>query len=178
MQNINCLIYPQSSFLTLDTLLSITYIEASIIPTLTIALTEMVQCHPPMSLPASNTPPDSLGLLPIVILNDEQAREIANAIAAIKIAPTIPSSHLPSSENLLRNLPPSLATLCSPTPCQTCSTKEPSQVAVEFAKQIIEALKSINAKQGPPPPPPVELSGAKNTKARASTLEFKTVSEV
>jgi hypothetical protein len=51
-------------------------------------------------------------------------------------------------------------------------------VAVEFAKQIIEALKSINAKQGPPPPPPVDLSGAKNTKARALTLEFKKVSEV
>jgi hypothetical protein len=131
-----------------------------------------------MSLLASNTPPDSPGLLPIVTLNDEQATEMANAIAAIKMAPTILSSYLPSSENPLGNPPPSLVTLCSPTPCQTCSTKEPSQVTMEFAEQIMEALKSINAKQRPPPPPPVELSGAENTKARALTLEFKKVSEV
>jgi hypothetical protein len=49
---------------------------------------------------------------------------------------------------------------------------------VEFAKQIIEALKLINTKQGPPPPPLIDLLSAKNTKARALTLEFKKVSEV
>jgi hypothetical protein len=51
-------------------------------------------------------------------------------------------------------------------------------VAVEFAQQIMEALKSTNTKQGPPPPPPVEPSGAEKPKARASMLEFKKVSEV
>jgi hypothetical protein len=49
---------------------------------------------------------------------------------------------------------------------------------VEFAEQIMEALKSINAKQRPPPPPPVEPSGVEKPKARASTLGFKKVSEV
>jgi hypothetical protein len=45
----------------------------------------------------------------------------------------------------------------------------------------VEALKSINAKQGPPP---VKLSNtatdtkSKELKARASTLEFKKVNEV
>jgi hypothetical protein len=96
----------------------------------------------------------------------------------MKMVPTIPSSHLPSSENSFGNPPPSLATPSSPTPCQTCSTKEPAQVAVEFAEQIMEALKSINAKQGPPPPPAVEPPGVEKPKARASTLEFKKVSEV
>lgn len=48
---------------------------------------------------------------------------------------------------------------------------------MEFAEQIMEAFKSINAKQGPPPPP-VEPSGVEKPKARASTLEFKKVSEV
>jgi hypothetical protein len=64
-----------------------------------------------MSLLASNTPPNSLGLLPIVILNDKQAREIVNTIATIKIVPTILSSYLPSSKTLLRNPLPSLITV-------------------------------------------------------------------
>ena len=77
---------------------------------------EMVQCHPPMSLPASNTPPDSLGLLPIVTLNDAQATEMANTIAAIQMTATTLSSHLLSSENPLRNPPPLLTTPYSPSP--------------------------------------------------------------
>lgn len=93
-----------------------------------------------MSLPASNKPSDSLGLLPIVTLNDEQATEMANAIAAMQIASTTPSSYPLPSENALGNPPPSLATPPSPV-CQTCSTKAPSQVAVEFPQQIVEALK-------------------------------------
>ena len=129
-----------------------------------------------MSLPPTSIPPDSPGLSSIVILNDEQAMEIADAIAAIKMPPTIISSQLPS-RNLLRNPPPSLATLYTPTPCQNCPTKSPSQVAVDFAQQLIEAFKSINSKQGPPPPP-AEPSDAREPKARASTLEFKKVSEV
>jgi hypothetical protein len=43
-------------------------------------------------------------------------------------------------------------------------------VAVEFAQQIMEALKSTNTKQEP--------SGAGMPKARASTLEFKEVTKV
>jgi hypothetical protein len=56
-----------------------------------------------------------------------------------------------------------------------------SQVAEDFAQQIVEALKSINAKQGPPT---VNLSNtatdtkSEEPKARASTLEFKKVNEV
>jgi hypothetical protein len=42
-----------------------------------------------MSLPLTSTPLDSLGLSPVIILNNKQAIEITNAIAAIKILPTI-----------------------------------------------------------------------------------------
>jgi hypothetical protein len=137
-----------------------------------------------MSLPATNTPPDSPGLLPVVTLNDERATEMANAIAVMQMVASTPSSHFPSCQPSPGNPPPSLATETataapgSPALCQTCSTKSPSQVAVEFAQQITEALKSTNTNQGPPPPPPVEPSGAENSKARASTPEFKKVSEV
>ena len=155
---------------------AITDIGASIISTLTMAPIEMVQYHPPMSLPASNTPPDSPGLPPVAILSDNQATDTADAMAAMKVVPIIPVSHLPSAENPFGNPPPSPATPRSPTPCQMCSTKSPSQVAVEFAQQITEALKFTNTKQGPPPP--VEPSGAEKPKARASTIEFKEISEV
>jgi hypothetical protein len=111
-------------------------------------------------------------------LNDEQVTEMANAINAMKMTPTIPSSHLPSSENPLRSPPPSPATPYSPTPCQTCSKKSSSQVAVEFAQQIIEALKSTNTKQGPPAPPAKASGEPGEAKARASRLELKTVNEV
>jgi hypothetical protein len=109
--------------------------------------------------------------------------EMTNAIAAMNLVPTTSSSRPLSSETLLRNPPPSLVTETatpapgSPSPCHTCSTKSPSQVAVEFAQQIMETLKSTNTNQMPPPPL-AEPSGTENLKARASTLEFKKVSEM
>lgn len=147
------------------------------------APTEMVEYHPPMSLPASSTPPDSSTLLPGVTLSDDQVAEMADAIAAMKMAPTVSSSHLLSSKNSLGNPPPSPVTETataapgSPTLCHTCLTSS-SQVAEEFAQQIVEALKSINAKQGPPPVNTATDTKSEEPKARASTLEFKKVNEV
>jgi hypothetical protein len=158
-------------------ILSSTFIKTSVISTLTMAPTEMVQYHPPMSRTVSSRPPDIPGLLPIVTLNDEQA-VVANGIAAMKMAPTILSSYLPSSENPLETPPPSPTAPCSPTPCQTCSKKSPSQVAMEFAQQLTEALKSTNTKQGPPPPPAKPSGEFGEPKAQASRLELKTVNEV
>ncbi|KAH6661627.1 hypothetical protein B0J14DRAFT_622151 [Halenospora varia] len=47
-----------------------------------------------------------------------------------------------------------------------------NEQATEIANAIIEVLKSTNTKQAPPPPP-IEPLGAKESKARALTLEFK-----
>jgi hypothetical protein len=55
------------------------------------------------------------------------------------------------------------------------------QVAVEFAQQIMEALKLINAEQESPPVQPSDTAAEakpEEPKARASTLEFKKVNEV
>lgn len=152
------------------------------------AQTEMAQCRPPLFVRTSNTPPDSPspspvvtlidddgpGLSPVVTLSDEQGKEIADAVSAMKMAPAAPSL-FHSSRTSRGNPPP------SPSSCPTCLMKSTSQVAVELAKQIMEAIKSINAKQGPPAP--VELdavaqSQPENTVARASKVEIKTVDEV
>jgi len=141
--------------------------------TLTTAPTEMVCCGPLLSLPVS--PPDSPGPLHVVAWSDDQATEMANAIAAMKMAPTL-SSHFSYSETLLGNPPP------TPSPCPNCTTKSSSQVAMEFAQQLVEVLKSVNAKQEPPPPAKPFSAGhgdkSEEPKARASTLEFKKVNEV
>jgi hypothetical protein len=148
------------------------------------APTEMVHCSPPLSQPVSNTPPDSPRPLPVVALSDGQATEMANAVAAMQMAPSAPSSHHSSCQPPPGSPPPSLATETapaapgSPTPCNTCSAKSSSQVAVEFAQQFMDALKSINSKQGAPPPPAKPPGESGQPKARASRLEFKTVNEV
>ncbi|KAF8850015.1 P-loop containing nucleoside triphosphate hydrolase protein [Acephala macrosclerotiorum] len=120
---------------------------------------------------SSNTPPDSPGQSSVGTLNIEQAKEIADAIAAMKMVPAAPSL-LPSSETPLGNPPP------SPSRCPTCSAKSSSQVAMEFAQQLMDALKSIDSKQEPPPPPAKPSGESVQPKARASKLEFKTVNEV
>jgi hypothetical protein len=108
--------------------------------------------------------------LPVVVFSDEQATEMANAIAAMKMTPPL-SSHFSYSETLFGNPPP------TPYPCLNCTTKSSSQV-----QQFVEALKSVNAKQEPPPPAKPFSSGHEDKsaepKARASTLEFKKVNEV
>jgi hypothetical protein len=60
---------------------------------------------------------ESLDLPLIAILSKDQVTEIADAIAVIKIVPTILSSHLPPSKDLFRNPSLLLATLCPLTPC-------------------------------------------------------------
>jgi hypothetical protein len=134
------------------------------------AQAEMVQYNPP--LPSANTPPESPTLSPVVTLTDEQATEMENAIAAMKIIPTTPSSHCSCCQHLPENITDSA------TPCQKYSTRLNSETAVEFAKQIVEALKSANDSKELSPPPPVEQSTTEKPKVRASTLEFKTVNEV
>jgi hypothetical protein len=84
---------------------------------LTTASTKMVYCDP---LPAS--PPESL----VVAWGDNQATEMADAIAAMKMVPTL-SSHFSSSRTLLGNPPP------TPSPCPHFPTKSSSQIAAEFA---------------------------------------------
>ena len=133
------------------------------------ALTEMVYCGPTLFIPVS--PPDSLSPLPIIAWSDDQAIEMANAMAVMKIAPT----HFSYSKTLLGNPPP------TPYPCPNY-TKSSSQVTTDFAQQVVEALKLANAKQEPPPPLKPSSAGhedkSKEPKARASTLEFKKVNEV
>jgi hypothetical protein len=93
--------------------------------TLTTAPIEMVYCGPLLSLPAS--PPDSPRPLPVVAWSDNQATEMANAIAAMKMAPTL-SFHFSSSETLLGNPLP------TPSPCPNYITKSSLQVTIEFAQ--------------------------------------------
>lgn len=88
--------------------LVITDVEAFIISTLIMAPIEMVQYHPPTSLPVSNTPPDSPGL-PVAILSDDQVTEMADAMAAMKVAPSTPSSHHCSCQLPPGSPPPSRA---------------------------------------------------------------------
>jgi hypothetical protein len=152
---------------------------------LTMAPTEMVQCHPPMSL-STNTPPDSPGRPYAITLNNEQAMEMANAVAAMKLVPTAQLSDFSSCPSP-RDPPPSLVTETataapsSPTLCHTCSS---SQVAREVARQVVEALNSLGTNQAPPSAaaaeveskePPAHLS---KLGLQTSTLEFKTVDEL
>lgn len=134
----------------------------------------MVYYGPTLSLPVSL--PDSPRPLPVVGWSDDQAMEMAHAIAAMKMTPTTLSSHFSYSETLLGNPPP------TPSPCPNCITRSSSQVATEFAQQFVEALKSVNAKQGLPPPAKPVSAGhedkSEEPKARASTLGFKKVNEV
>jgi hypothetical protein len=86
------------------------------------------------------------------------------------VFPTFPSPHCQPSPG---NPPPSLAT---ETATAASSSQSSTQVAVEFAQQLVEALKSINSEQEPSLPPGKPSAG--EPKARASRLEFKTVDEV
>ena len=153
------------------------------------APTEMVQCHPPVSLPPTNTPPDSPGRPHATTLNDEQAIEMANAVAAMKLVPTAQLSDFSSCPSP-RDPPPSLVTETataapsSPTLCHTCLTSSSSQVAREVARQVVEALESLGTNQAPPSAaaaeveskePPAHLS---KLGLQTSTLEFKTVDEL
>jgi hypothetical protein len=131
-------------------------------------------------LALSNSQSNSPNRAPFVALIDNQAE----AMASLQIAPTTSTFHFPCCQTPPGNPPPSLATETataapgSPTPCHTCSTKSLSQVAVEFAQQFMDALKSINSQQGPPPPPAKPSGESGQPKARASRLEFKIVNEV
>jgi hypothetical protein len=73
---------------------------------LIMALIEMVYYSPLLSLLVSL--PDSLGPLHIIAWSDDQATEIVNAIAIIKMALTL-FSHFSYSETLLGNLLPTLS---------------------------------------------------------------------
>jgi hypothetical protein len=127
----------------------------------------MVHCDP---LPAS--PPESS----IVAWSDDQATEMADAIAAMNMVPTLSSYFSSSSGTLFENPPP------TPSLCPNCPTKSSSQVATEFAQQVIKAFKSVNAKQEPPlpakPSSPGHEDKSEEQKARALTLGFKKVNEV
>jgi hypothetical protein len=91
---------------------------------LTTAAIEIVYYSPPLSLLVS--PPDSPRLLPVVAWSDNQAIEIANIIATMKIAPTSLSYYFSSSETLFGNLLPTLS------PCPNCTTKSSLQVTIEL----------------------------------------------
>jgi len=138
-----------------------------------------------LSLLLSNTPPNSPGLPPAATLNDD--KEIVNAIATMRIAPTAHSFQLPSSQTLPRSPPPSLsiettsATSCPLTPCHTPPPKVPSSqaVIVQFAQEFLDIVKSLITKQGPPPPPAAAaIVKSEELPARALKLEFKTVNKV
>ena len=108
--------------------------------------------------------------------SDNQATEIVNAIAIIKMVLTLSSYFSSSSKTLFENL---LLTLSF---CLNCPTKSSLQVTTEFAQQVIKAFKSVNAKKEPPfPAKPFSLSykdKLEEPKARALMLGFKKVNEV
>jgi hypothetical protein len=119
--------------------------------------TEMIHCGPPLVLPPSATPPHSPILSSVVALDDDQAKEMASAIAAMKIPPTTPYYHCCSCQ--------------SPSGITTSTQVE----FVRLAKQFLDVIKSHSTMQGPPPP---RVAAADVPPARASKLEFKTVNEV
>ena len=104
---------------------------------LVMALIEIICYGPLLSLLVPS--PDSLGPLHVVAWSDDQATEMANAIAVIKIAPTL-SSYFSYSKTLLRNPLPILS------PYLNYITKLSLQVTIEFTQQLMEVLKSVNTK--------------------------------
>jgi hypothetical protein len=67
---------------------------------------------------------------------------------------------------------------CSPTPSLAFPENQLSaQVVTMYVQQFLDILKSLSTQQGPPPPtkPSSELG---EPKARASKLEFKTITKV
>ena len=125
------------------------------------APTEMVHCDPPIYLPPTNTPPNSPGRPDATTFNDEEAIEVAPSLAT-ETAMVAPSP---------------------PTPHHSSLTSLSSQVAREFAQQVVEALRSLGTNQAPlsaataeveskePPVHPSELD------LEMTRLEFKTVDE-
>jgi hypothetical protein len=91
---------------------------------------------------------------------------MANAIAAMKMAPTTPSSHFSSSETLLRNPPPT-----------------PEASIVEHLEQLISKIikaklpTSAGKSKDPKPVAPGD-NKPEDMAAKASRLEFKTVNEL
>jgi hypothetical protein len=135
-----------------------TGITAPIIPTLTMAPTEMAHHGPPLFQPESTTPPDSPRLLPVI---DDQAMEMINAMARKKMVPTTLSSYFSSSDTLLENPPPT-----------------PQVSIVEYLEQLISKL--IEAKLPISAGKPVGPGDNKpeDVADEAARLDFKTVDEL
>jgi hypothetical protein len=111
-------------------ILSSIYITEFIIFILIIALItliEIIYYSPLLSLLMSNTLPDSLHLLPVIILNNKQAIKIKNAIASIKVTLVTLSYYFSSFKTLFKNL---LLTLSL---CLNYIIKLSLQVAIKFA---------------------------------------------
>jgi hypothetical protein len=127
---------------------------------ITAPIIEMVHYGPPLSLPDSPRP------LPVVTWSDDQATEIVNTIAAIKMAPTTLLSHFSSSETLLGNPPPS-----------------PEASVIEYLEQLISKIikvklsTSAGKSEDPNPVAPGD-NKPEDVAAEASRLEFKTVNEM
>jgi len=122
---------------------------SSIISTLTMAPTEMIQT----ALAQPTTPPSSPNPSsdPIVTLsNAQQFIDMVKAVVTMEIASTSPTNQ----------------------PLQQI-------VTTEHVQQFLDFLKSLGTKQETPPPPAiVDKVEFKEPKARASTLDFKNVIEM
>jgi len=99
-------------------------------------------------------------------LDDEQAIEMVNAIAAMKVVPTTPSSHFPS---------------CQPSPGNP--SPSPAASVVEHLEQliskIIKAKLSTSAEKSEDPETVAPAENLpEDVAAEASRLEFKTVDEL
>jgi hypothetical protein len=142
--------------------------------------TEMVQTGPPMSVACPRTPPTSPGLAPApqaFTLNDaQQFLEMIKAVIDMQVASA------PAPKCNCSHTPPEVisTSLCSPTPCHTFPTNQPSAqiVTTEHVQQFLDILKSLSTMQGPPPSPTKPSGESGEPKARASRLEFKTVNEL
>jgi hypothetical protein len=116
------------------------------------ASTEMVHHGPPLFQPESTTPPDSPRLLPVIALSDDQAMEMAIAIAAMKVAPP------------------------NPPPSPEASVIERLE---QLISKIIEAKLSTSAGKSEVPKPVAPGDNKpEDVAAEASRLEFKTVDEM
>ena len=130
---------------------------------------EMVQT--PLALAQPTAPPSSPNFsLSKGFITLSDAQELVKAVMDMQMAsvhaPKCTCCHTPPED-------PSEAAssdLCSPAPCHTFPTNQPS----------LQIVTTEHTKQGPPTPPPTAIDKveSKELKAQASTLEFKKVNEV
>ena len=168
----------QSHFRTFSLvyILSSTYIKASIIPTLTMAPTEMVQTGAPLTQARPSTPPSSPNASSehvVTLSNAQQFHPILNLdtdgvfdVEMVKAVVAMQTESSPASKCTCSNALPENPTFQASAQPLTLSNLE----------QLL--LKLIEAKSEPPKVSEDAKPDAHPEVTRASKLEYKTVTEV